>query len=173
MPHWKPSCFLINDASQKLRALQLVLYLVPTLYIFPWMFFCIFHKNFDYLKKILDYFKWILCYIDPIHSWWFYCICFPIRVVWGMDKLPIFLCCWPLLKAWFVCGIKKIKDVEVRGAVLRDFHDVMYISINHGKTIDDFKERGSIAMRENLHKHRPNDVWTNHFWTYYHQFGKW
>jgi hypothetical protein len=107
MPHWKPSCFLINDASQKLRALRLVLYLVPTLYIFPWMFFCIFHKNFDYLKKILDYFKWILCYIDPIHSWWFYCICFPIRVVWGMDKLPIFLCCWPLLKAWFVCGIKK------------------------------------------------------------------
>jgi len=34
MPHWKPSCFLINDAPQELKALQLVLYLVPTLCLF-------------------------------------------------------------------------------------------------------------------------------------------
>jgi len=48
MPHWKPSCFHIDNASQELKALQLVLYLVPTLYLFPWIFFSIFHKNFDY-----------------------------------------------------------------------------------------------------------------------------
>jgi hypothetical protein len=28
-------------------------------------------------------------------------------------------------------------------------------------------------MIKNLHKHKPSDVWTNYFWTYYHQFGKW
>jgi hypothetical protein len=35
MPHWKPSCFLVDDAPQELKALQLVLYLVPTLCLFP------------------------------------------------------------------------------------------------------------------------------------------
>jgi hypothetical protein len=46
------------------------------------------------------------------------------------------------------------------------------MSINHGETIDDFKEHGSVAGRKSLHKHMLNDVWTNHLWTYYHQFGK-
>jgi hypothetical protein len=40
------------------------------------------------------------------------------------------------------------------------------MSINHGETIDDFKERGRVAVKENFHKHRPGDVWTNYFWTY-------
>jgi hypothetical protein len=31
MPHWKPLCFLVDDALQELKALQLVLYLLPTL----------------------------------------------------------------------------------------------------------------------------------------------
>jgi hypothetical protein len=35
MPHWKSSCFFIDDAPQKLKALRLVLDLVPTLYLFP------------------------------------------------------------------------------------------------------------------------------------------
>jgi hypothetical protein len=35
MPHWKPSCFLVDDAPQKLKALRLVLYLVLTLCLFP------------------------------------------------------------------------------------------------------------------------------------------
>jgi hypothetical protein len=56
--------------------------------------------------------------------------------------------------------------VEVRGGILQDFHDVMYMSINHGETIDDFKEHGKVVVRENLHKHRPGDAWTNYFWTY-------
>jgi hypothetical protein len=34
MPHWKPSCFLIDDALQELKALWLVLYLIPILYLF-------------------------------------------------------------------------------------------------------------------------------------------
>jgi hypothetical protein len=34
MPHWKPSCFLVDDAPQELKALRLVLYLVSTLCLF-------------------------------------------------------------------------------------------------------------------------------------------
>jgi len=62
--------------------------------------------------------------------------------------------------------------VEVRGGIFQDLHDVMYMSINHGETIDDFKKREKVVVRETLHKHKPSDAWTNYFWTYYHQFGK-
>jgi hypothetical protein len=55
---------------------------------------------------------------------------------------------------------------------LQDLHGVMYMSINHGETIDDSKEHGRVVVRGNFHKHRPGDAWTNYFWTYYHQFGK-
>jgi hypothetical protein len=34
MPHWKPSCFLVDDAPQELKALPLVIYLVPIFYLF-------------------------------------------------------------------------------------------------------------------------------------------
>jgi len=84
-----------------------------------------------------------------------------------MDKVPIYFCCWHVFKAWHLCGTE-IKNVEVWGGIPQDLHDVMYMSINHGKTIDDFKECGRVVVRENLHKHRPGDVWTNYFWTYYH-----
>jgi hypothetical protein len=47
----------------------------------------------------------------------------------------------------------------------------MYMSINYGEIIDDFKEHGRV-VRKNLHKHRHGDAWTDYFWTYYHQFGK-
>jgi hypothetical protein len=84
--------------------------------------------------------------------------CVLIRVVWGMDKVSIYLYCWHVLKAWRLCGIEKIKDVEVRGGILQDLHDVMYMSINHGETIDDFKEHGRVAVKEIFHRHRPGDV---------------
>jgi hypothetical protein len=89
-----------------------------------------------------------------------------------MDKVLILLCCWHVFKAWCLCGTEKIKDVEVWGVILQDLHDVMYMSINHGETIDDFKEREQVVVRENLHKHALGNVWTNCFWTYYHQSGK-
>jgi len=89
-----------------------------------------------------------------------------------MDKVPIFLCCWHVLKTWCLCGTKKIENVQVWGGILQDLHDVMYLAINHGKTFDDFKEHGRVDVRENFHKHKPSDTWTNFFWSYYHQFGK-
>jgi hypothetical protein len=87
--------------------------------------------------------------------------------LYGVDKVPIYLCCWHVLKAWGLRCTKKIKDVEVQDGILQDLHDVMYMSINHGETIDDFKECGRVVVKESLHKHRLNDVWTNYFWTYY------
>jgi hypothetical protein len=80
-----------------------------------------------------------------------------------MDKVPIYLYCCHVLKAWHLRGTEKIKNVEVQGGILQDLHDVMYMSISHGETIDDFKERGRVAMRERLHKHKPGDTWTNYF----------
>jgi hypothetical protein len=53
--------------------------------------------------------------------------------------------------------------VEVQGATPQDLHDVMCMSINHGETIDDFKKRGRVVVRENLHKHKSGDAWTNYF----------
>jgi hypothetical protein len=44
MPHKKPSCFFVDDAPQELKALHLVLYLVPILYIFLKCFFISFMK---------------------------------------------------------------------------------------------------------------------------------
>ncbi len=122
MPHWKPSRFLVDDAPQEFKALQLVICLVPILYLFFYMLFDIFHK-------IIDYFKCILCCTNPIHSWRFYCICVLIKVIWGMDKVLIYLCYWHVLKAWRLRGIEKIKDVEMQDGILQDFHDVF---INHG-----------------------------------------
>jgi hypothetical protein len=75
-----------------------------------------------------------------------------------MDKVPIYLCCWHVFKAWRLCGTEKIKDVEVQGGILQDLHDVMYMFINHGETIDDFKERGRVVVRENLHKHKHGQI---------------
>jgi hypothetical protein len=89
-----------------------------------------------------------------------------------MDKVPIYLCCWHVLKAWHLRGIEKIKDVEMRGGILQNLHDVMYMSINHGEISDDFKEGGRVDVKGNLYKHKLGDAWTNYFWTYYHQFGK-
>ncbi len=118
---------------------------------------------FDIFHKIFDYFKCILCCTNPIHSWRFYCICVLIKVIWGVDKVPIYLRCWHVFKAWHLCGIEKINDVEVQGGILQDLHDVMYMSINHGEIVDDFKEHGRVVVKETLHKHRPNDAWTNYF----------
>jgi hypothetical protein len=38
------------------------------------------------------------------------------------------------------------------------------MSINHGEKIDGFKERGRVAMSENLHKYKFSDAWINYFW---------
>jgi hypothetical protein len=68
-----------------------------------------------------------------------------------MDKVPIYFCCWHVLKAWRLRDIEKIKDVEVWGGIFQDLHDVMYMSINHGETIDDFKEKTFVNIGMVMH----------------------
>jgi hypothetical protein len=51
----------------------------------------------------------------------------------------------------------------LRGGILQDLHDVMYMSINHRETINNFKEHGRVIVKKSLHKHRLGDVWTNYF----------
>jgi hypothetical protein len=51
----------------------------------------------------------------------------------------------------------------MQGGILQDLHDVMYRSLNQGETINNFKECGKVDVRENLHKHRLSDAWTNYF----------
>jgi hypothetical protein len=75
-----------------------------------------------------------------------------------MDKVHIYLCCWHVFKAWHLRGTENFKNVEVRGGILQDLHDVMYMSINHEEIIDDFKEHGRVDVRKNLHKHRLGDA---------------
>jgi hypothetical protein len=75
-----------------------------------------------------------------------------------MDEVPIFFCYWHVLKAWRLCGTEKIKDVKMRGGILRNLNEVMYMSINHGETIDGFKGHGRVVMEESLHKHKPGDA---------------
>jgi hypothetical protein len=84
-------------------------------------------------------------------------------VVWGMDKVPIYFCCWHVLKPWHLHDTEKIKNVKMRGGILQDLHDVMYTSINHEKTINDFKEHVRVTMKINLHKHKHGDARTNYF----------
>jgi hypothetical protein len=74
------------------------------------------------------------------------------------DKVPIYFCCWHVFKAWRLHGTEKIKDVKMRGGTFQNLHDVMYMFINHGETIDDVKKRGRVAVRESLHKHGPSDA---------------
>jgi hypothetical protein len=53
--------------------------------------------------------------------------------------VPIYLCAWHVLKAWGVHALEKIKDVVVRWAILDDLHVILYVMINLGKNIKNFK----------------------------------
>jgi hypothetical protein len=68
--------------------------------------------------------------------------------------------------------MKKIKDSEVRCAILDHLHMVMFMSINLDETIDDFKALGKEMVVENFHNLQPNVVWAKYFWAYYCQLGK-
>jgi len=56
--------------------------------------------------------------------------------------VPIYLCVWHVLKAWWVCALKNIKDVIVHWAILDDLHAILYVMINLGKKVKDFKAHG-------------------------------
>jgi len=93
-----------------------------------------------------------------------------LRIVWAIYNILISLCAWHVLKAWCLCAMENIKDVEVQQIILHDLHDVMYISIEPKENIETFKEQRKMKVLQN-YEHNPSDSWTNYFWTYYYQFG--
>jgi hypothetical protein len=57
-----------------------------------------------------------------------------------------------VLKAWCLCSIEKIKDLEVRCVVFDCLHMVMFMFmfINPNETIDDFKAHGKEMVVESF-----------------------
>jgi len=64
--------------------------------------------------------------------------------------VPIYICAWHVLKAWWVCALKKIKDVVVRWAILDNLHVILYVMTNLGKNINDFKAHGKEKVMANF-----------------------
>jgi hypothetical protein len=48
-----------------------------------------------------------------------------VRILWGNDQVPIYLCAWHILKVWRLSLMEKIKDNEVQRAILNDLHTIM------------------------------------------------
>jgi hypothetical protein len=65
--------------------------------------------------------------------------------------VPIYLCAWHVLKAWWVCALNKIKDVVMHQVILDYLHAILYVMINLGKNIkDNFKENGKKKIMANF-----------------------
>jgi len=52
-----------------------------------------------------------------------------VRIMWGIDQVPIYFCVWHVLMAWCLRSIEKIKNNEVSRAILDDLHTIMYMPI--------------------------------------------
>jgi hypothetical protein len=61
----------------------------------------------------------------------------------------------------------KIKDNEMRRAILDDLHTIMYMSIEPSEKIEAFMTGGRNKIIESFTQHLPSDSWTRYFWTYY------
>jgi hypothetical protein len=67
--------------------------------------------------------------------------------------------------------MEKIKNNEVRRAILDDFRTVMYMPIEPSESIETFMIRGKNKIIESFTQHLPGDSRTRYFWTYYFQVG--
>jgi hypothetical protein len=83
-----------------------------------------------------------------------------VKIVWGNNQVPIYLCMWHVLKAWRLRSMEKIKDNEMQCAILDDLHTVMYMPIKSSESIEAFMTRGRNKIIENLTQHLPSDLWT-------------
>jgi hypothetical protein len=68
--------------------------------------------------------------------------------------------------------MEKIKNSEVKCAILDCLHMVMFMSINPNETIDDFKARGKEMVVESFDNLQPSVAWTRYFWAHYSQLSK-
>jgi hypothetical protein len=67
--------------------------------------------------------------------------------------------------------MEKIKDNEVRHAILDDLHIVMYMLVEPNESIEAFMINGRNKIIESFTQHLPGDSWTRYFWTCYFQVG--
>ncbi len=94
-----------------------------------------------------------------------------VRILWGNDQVPIYLCAWHILRAWCLHSMEKIKNNEMRCAILDDLHTIMYMPIKPSESIETLMTRGRNKIIENFTQHLLSDSWTRYFWTYYFQVG--
>jgi hypothetical protein len=94
-----------------------------------------------------------------------------VKIVWGSDQVPIYLCAWHVLKGWHLRSMEKIKDNQVQCAILDDLHTIMYMPIEPNESIQAFMTCEKNKIIENFIQHLPCDSWTRYFWTYYFQVG--
>ncbi len=94
-----------------------------------------------------------------------------VKIVWADNQVPIYLCTWHVLKAWHLRLMEKIKDNEMRHAILDDLHTVMYMPIEPNENIEALMTHGRNKIIESFTQHLPDDSWTRYFWTYYCQVG--
>jgi hypothetical protein len=76
-----------------------------------------------------------------------------VRIVWGDDQVPIYLCAWHVLKAWRLNSMEKIKNNEMRCAILDDLHTVMYMPIEPSESIKAFMIHGKNKTIETFTQH--------------------
>ncbi len=65
-----------------------------------------------------------------------------LRMVWGENQVLIYLCAWHVLKAWRLCSMEKIKNNEMKYAILDDPHVAMYMPIELSESIETFMNHG-------------------------------
>ncbi len=75
-----------------------------------------------------------------------------VKIMWADNQMPIYLCAWHILKVWHLRSMEKIKDSEVRSAILDDLHTIMYMPIEPSESIETFMTRG----RNKILKASPN-----------------
>ncbi len=69
--------------------------------------------------------------------------------------------------------MEKIKDNEVRHAIVDDLRTIMYMPIEPSESIETFMTCGRNKIIENFTQHLPSDSWIRNLWTYYFQVGTW
>ncbi len=83
-----------------------------------------------------------------------------VRIMWGDNHVLIYLCTRHVLKVWCLHSMEKIKDNEVRHAIVDDLHTVMYMPIEPSESIEAFMTCGRNKIVENFTQHLPSDSWT-------------
>ncbi len=86
-----------------------------------------------------------------------------VRIMWGDNQVPIYLCVWHIIKVWRLHLMEKIKDNEVQHVILDDLHTIMYMPIEPNESIEAFMTCGKNKIIQNFTQHLPSDSWIRYF----------